>query len=158
MKHIFLNRIPAVIAVMFVFFFSSCKDKDNGTPATRITTVRFSGATEIPANTSTGSGSGKLTFDPVKKTVTYDLTWKLGDPAATTTDMHFHGAADGSDTKSSPVVVELEGFSTGNSGTFSGVTRVLTDVEISQLLGGMWYLNIHSTTVPGGELRANIKF
>jgi hypothetical protein len=163
MKNVFSNQIYfTTVAVFFILFsFSSCsKDKNNNNtmPAKKTATLTFSGANEIPANNSTGTGSGQVSFDPTAKTITYNVSWKLGLPAATTTDMHFHGAEDGSDTKSSPVVVELEGFSTGNSGNFSGTTRVLTDAEVNQLLAGKWYMNIHSTTVPGGELRANIKF
>jgi hypothetical protein len=164
MKNIFFNQISfaATAALIVLLSFSSCsKDKNDAAPAKpakKTATLNFSGANEVPANSSTGTGSGQVSFDPAAKTITYNVSWKLGLPAATTTDMHFHGAEDGSDTKSSPVVVELEGFSTGNSGNFSGITRVLTDAEVNQLLAGKWYMNIHSTTVPGGELRANIKF
>jgi hypothetical protein len=160
MKNITLNRVFIAFAAMFVcaLTFSSCsKDKDDK-PAVKTSALTFSGASEIPANNSTGTGTGQVSFDPKAKTITYNVTWKLGLPAATTTDMHFHGAEDGSDAKSSPVVVELEGFSTGNSGKFSGTTRALTDAEVNQLLAGKWYMNIHSTTVAAGELRANIKF
>ena len=163
MKNVFFNKVyfTAVASLFVIFSFSSCskdKDKDNTMPAKKTATLNFSGANEVPANNSTGTGSGQVSFDPTSKTITYNVSWKLGLPAATTTDMHFHGAEDGSDTKSSPVVVELEGFSTGNSGNFSGTTRALTDAEVNQFLAGKWYMNIHSTTVPGGELRANIKF
>ena len=163
MKNVFLNKVyfTAVAALFVIFSFSSCskdKDKDNTMPAKKTATLNFSGANEVPANNSTGTGSGQVSFDPTSKTITYKVSWKLGLAAATTTDMHFHGAEDGSDTKSSPVVVELEGFSTGNSGNFSGTTRALTDAEVNQFLAGKWYMNIHSTTVQGGELRANIKF
>jgi hypothetical protein len=71
--------------------------------------------------------------------------------------MHFHGAEDGSDTKSSGVIIGITGFTTANTGTISGTTRALTDVEVNQLLAGKWYLNIHSSTNTSGELRGNIK-
>jgi hypothetical protein len=163
MKNINLNRVsaPAAVLLMVLFLFPACKKDKNETAETaplKTTSITFSGANEIPANNSTGTGTGQISFDPTAKTITYSVTWQLGLPTATTTDMHFHGAEDGSDTKSSPVVVELEGFSTGNSGKFSGTTRALTDAEVNQLLAGKWYMNIHSTTVTGGELRANIKF
>ena len=33
----------------------------------------------------------------------------------------------------------------------------LTQEEEDQLLNGMWYLNIHSTTYPAGELRGQVE-
>ena len=31
--------------------------------------------------------------------------------------------------------------------------KMLTDMDIEQLRGGIWYVNVHSTTYPGGEIR-----
>lgn len=142
-----------------LFTFSACK-KDDDTPVdnTKKVTVTLSGAQEVPSVTSSGTGSAQVTFDPTLKTLAYNMTWKLGSATATTANMHIHGAEDGSDTKSSGVVIGITGFTTGSTGMISGVTRVLTDVEIAQLLAGKWYFNIHSSTVASGELRGNIKF
>ena len=148
-----------IAGTMLLFTFSACKkDDDPVVDNKKHSTVTLSGAQETPAIISSGTGSAKLTFDPTLKTITYTLTWTLGSPTATTANMHIHGAEDGTDMKSSGVVMGITGFSTTNTGTISGTTRVLTDVEVNQLLAGKWYLNIHSSTVPGGELRGNIKF
>jgi len=150
--------IFAVCAV-FLTTFSGCKkDDDEVVDMMKRVTVTLSGAQETPAITSTGTASAKLIFDPSLKTINYNITWTLGSATATTTGMHFHGAEDGSDLKNSGVVIPLTGFSTSNTGTISGTTIALTDVQVAQLLAGKWYLNIHSSTVPGGELRGNIKF
>lgn len=161
MKAILKTRSIAAIAVILIsqLTFSGCKkDDDEPVDQTKKTTVQLSGAQEVPANTSTGTGTAQITFDPVTKTITYTMTWQLGSSIATTTNMHFHGAEDGSDAKSSGVVIGITGFTTGSSGTISGVTRALTDAEVNQLLAGKWYLNVHSSTVTAGELRGNIKF
>jgi hypothetical protein len=164
MKAIFKSRLPMIFAVCAVFLttFSGCKKDDEAVavdPMKRVT-VTLTGAQEVPAVTTTGTGSAKLIFDPSLKTINYNITWTLGSAAATTANMHFHGAEDGSDLKSSgvPTGFGLTGFSTANTGTISGTTIALTDVQVAQLLAGKWYLNIHSSTFPGGELRGNIKF
>lgn len=161
MKAIFKSQLLTVFAVGAILLatFSGCKkDDDEEVDLMKRVTVTLSGAQEVPAVTSTGTASAKLVFDPVLKTINYNMTWTLGSAAATTTNMHFHGAEDGSPTKSSGVVIGITGFTTANTGTISGTTRALTDVEVAQLLAGKWYLNIHSSTVPGGELRGNINF
>ena len=152
--------IFAVCAVLLTTFSGCKKDDDEVVDLMKRVTVTLSGAQETPAITTTGTGSAKLIFDPSLKTINYNITWTLGSAAATTTNMHFHGAEDGSDLKSSgvPTGFGLTGFSTANTGTISGTTIALTDVQVAQLLAGKWYLNIHSSTVPGGELRGNIKF
>ena len=154
------NKIYAAIAVtVLLFSFSACKKKDNDpVDLTKKATVTLSGAQEVPAVTSTGTGTGQLSFNPTTKVITYNFSWQLGSTTATTTNMHFHGADDGSDIKSSAVAIGITGFPAASSGNMSGQTVALTDAQVSQLLAGKWYLNIHSSTVPGGELRGNIKF
>lgn len=157
----FIQTSTVVMAVFMLFFsFSACKKNKDKDPEDlkKKSHVMLSGAQEVPANASTGTGMGDVVYDPATKTITYSFTWQLGSAAATTTNMHFHGAEDGSDTKSSVVVIGITGFTTASSGSMSGETRVLTDVEVNQLLAGKWYLNVHSSTIPGGELRGNIKF
>lgn len=161
MKAIFKNQLLTVFAMGAVFLatFSGCKkDEEVVVDPMKRVTVTLSGAQETPAITSTGTGSAKLVFDPLLKTINYNITWTLGSSTASTANMHFHGAEDGSDLKSSGVVFGITGFSTTNTGTISGTTIALTDVQVAQLLAGKWYINIHSSTVPSGELRGNIKF
>ncbi len=161
MKTIYNNKLPLVFAICAVLLgtFSGCKkDDDEEVDNMKRVTVTLSGAQETPAVTSTGTGTAKLVFDPLLKTINYNITWTLGSPTATTTNMHFHGAEDGSDLKSSGVAIGITGFPTANTGTVTGTTVPLTDVQVAQLLGGKWYLNIHSSTVTSGELRGNIKF
>jgi hypothetical protein len=136
-----------------------CDDDDDGpVDNTRNETIQLTGANEVPPVNTTGSGSADISFDPDMKMIGYEISWSLGSAADSTVGMHFHGSETGSDTTSSPVVIPLSGFTRDNSGSFSGMTRELTDAEVAQLLAGKWYLNIHSGTYPGGELRGNIKF
>lgn len=160
MKSIFKHRLMTGIAVLAVLMttFSSCKKDDEVVDNMKRVTVTLSGAQEVPAITTSGTGSAKLVFDPVLKTLNYNITWTLGSSTATTSAMHFHGAEDGSDLKSSGVALGITGFATGSSGTLVGTTVALSDVQVAQLLAGKWYLNIHSSTVGSGELRGNIKF
>ena len=92
------------------------------------------------------------------KMITYKINWQLGNSAASTTNMHFHGSENGSDAVSSPVAIGITGFAPGSTGSTSGMTVALSSAQEAQLLAGKWYINIHSSTVPSGELRGNIKF
>jgi hypothetical protein len=162
MKKVVLNRIYSMVAVsgMCLLLISACKKSSNNPePVNNLltTTVQLSGANERPVVVTTGTGTAKITYDKTAKTIAYDLSWQLGDPGSTTTAMHFHGADTGSDSTSSPVEIPITGFATGSSGTLSGTTRALTPAEESQLLAGKWYVNVHSSVAPAGEIRGNIK-
>lgn len=161
MKANFKRQLPIVFTICAVLLvtFSGCKKDDDEVvdPLKRVT-VTLTGAQEVPAVATTGTGTAKLIFDPLLKTINYNITWTLGSATATTVSMHFHGAEDGSDSKNSGIVITLTGFAPGNTGTFTGTTAALTDAQVAQLLAGKWYLNIHSSTVTSGELRGNIKF
>lgn len=160
MKTYLTHRAYTIVAVagIFLLLFSECKKKDNrpSTPPIYKADVVLNGATETPPITTTGSGTAAITYNSGTKTIGYNLTWQLGSATATTTGMHFHGSETGSNATSSPIVIEIPGFTSASSGTLAGTTRALTDVEQAQLLAGKWYVNIHSSTVPGGEIRGNI--
>lgn len=160
MKTYLTHRAYTVLTVagIFLLLFSNCKKKDNrpsGPPIYKADVV-LSGANENPPVTTTGSGTAAITYNQATKTIAYTIAWQLGSTTATTTGMHFHGSETGSNTTNSPIVIEITGITSASSGTVSGTTRALTDVEHNQLLAGKWYVNIHSSTVPGGEIRGNI--
>lgn len=151
-------QLFACAAVLTLFLFIGCKKDKEPVSLIKKVTVQLSGAQEVPAVTTTGNGSAEISYDPTLKIITYKITWQLGNTSATTTNMHFHGSETGNDAISSGVAIGITGFSTGSSGTLSGSTIALTDVQAAQLLAGKWYVNIHSSTVGSGELRGNIKF
>lgn len=117
--------------------------------------VALLSSNERPVIASDGAGEMDVTYDDVNNTLRYTITWQLGNPDDATTAMHFHGPADPQ--SSAPPVIDIEeGFNKGASGTISGTTRPLTQVEEDDLKAGLWYVNIHSNTHKTGELRGNL--
>ncbi|MDP3468393.1 MAG: CHRD domain-containing protein [Daejeonella sp.] len=160
-KSLLIGSIKSISLILLsVIALSGCKKDEAEEPVSLIkkANVTLSGAQEVPAVNTTGTGTAEISYDPTMKMITYKITWQLGNASATTTNMHFHGSDTGSDTVSSGVAIGITGFSTGSSGTLSGMTVALTDAQEAQLLAGKWYVNIHSSTVGSGELRGNIKF
>lgn len=115
--------------------------------------LALSGQFEVPANPSTASGVLVGTYDDATNVLSFTLMFNglLGQATAA----HFHGpAAAGTN---GPVVIGFAGFPAGvTSGTYSN-TYTLTPPQESELLCGMWYVNIHTTLFPGGELRSQLK-
>lgn len=112
----------------------------------------YSGAQEVPPNASPAKGTIVGTYNDVTNTINFSIIFS--GLVANTNNAHFHGpAAPG---VGAGVTIGHAGFPLGvTSGSYSS-TAVLTDAQEAQLLAGLWYSNIHSTTFPGGELRAQI--
>jgi uncharacterized protein (TIGR03118 family) len=106
------------------------------------------GASEVPAGTTTATGTASLTL--IGNQLSYVVSYAgLSGPA---TASHIHGPADAA--HSAGVLVPLNTPS-GTSGTISG-TVSLTPAVLADVLAGVTYINIHSTANPGGEIRGQI--
>ena len=115
--------------------------------------VKFSAdlaaSAEVPPNDSAGTGKVDATLDTETKMFTWNITYDgLGGEA---TAAHFHGpAAEG---ENAPPVVPIDG---ALASPISG-SATLTDEQITQLQGGMWYFNVHTAQYPDGEIRGQVK-
>lgn len=110
--------------------------------------VTLNGASEVPPVTTAATGTGRLTL--IGSQLFYDLSYAGLTGAATAA--HIHGSAD--PTQPAAVLVPLN-TPTGTAGTISG-TVPLTPTELSYLLAGLAYINIHTTTNAAGEIRGQI--
>lgn len=129
-----------------------------GASATSYTiSAALDGAQEVPPVATPATGTLTGTYDDV----TNFLSWSgvFSGLIGTTTTAHFHGpAAPGA---SAGVAIGITA-STGDvfpigvtSGAYSG-TATLSAAHETQLLSGLWYVNIHSTFKTGGEIRGQI--
>src|SRR4030095_13482969 len=103
------------------------------------------GKAEVPPNTSAATGTADLDYDPASKKLSWKVTYTgLSGPA---TAAHFHGPAEAG--KNAGVAVAIP-----NAGT-SPVegSATLTDAQAADLVGGKYYINIHTAANPGGEIR-----
>ena len=143
--------------------------------ATTIYTANLSGPNESPPNASPGTGSAVVTIDDVLNTMRVQVTFSglLG----TTTASHIHTPTAAPFTGTAGVATTtptFPGFPLGvTSGTYDQLFNLLLDssynpvfeaanggtaatAEAALLTGiasGKAYLNIHTTVVPGGEIR-----
>ena len=106
------------------------------------------GKSEVPPNASAGTGTADITYDPASKKLSWKLTYSgLTGPA---TAAHFHGPAEAG--KNAGVAVPIPGAA--NSPVEGSAT--LTDAQAADLLAGKLYVNIHTATNPGGEIRGQV--
>jgi CHRD domain len=110
-------------------------------------TAALNGASEVPPNTTAGTGEVKADLDTVTKVFSYNVTYSgLTGPAVAA---HFHGpAAPG---VNAPPVITMKDLASPIAGT-----AVLSAPEMSDLQGGKWYFNVHTKAHPGGEIRGQL--
>lgn len=105
----------------------------------------INGAQETPPTPSPATGLGCFSFDPNTNVISYNITFTtlLG----TETAAHFHTGAPGI---AGPVIISLP------LGSPKIGTAAMTPAQVSALLAGNVYANIHSTVFPGGEIRGQL--
>ncbi len=114
-------------------------------------TASLSGAAEVPANAGTGTGVGMFTLDGT--TFTYDVSYS--GLTATPSAAHIHGPAAVGVNAGVVFAILADGTLTAASGRYFG-TAELTPTQVTQLNDGLWYVNIHSASFPGGEIRGQV--
>jgi CHRD domain len=107
----------------------------------------LSSAAEVPANSSAATGRLDATLDKGSNALRWTLTYSGLSGLATMA--HFHGPA-------------LAGANAGVVVPFPSATSpakgetMLTPMQISDLMAGKWYANVHTAANPGGEIRGQV--
>ena len=109
--------------------------------------VMLSGSQEVPAVTTSASGSGAITVGADKAVSGSVTTSGVAGTAA-----HIHMAAAG---QNGPVIVPL--VKSGDNGWAVGPDAKLTDAQYDAFKAGNLYVNVHSDAHKGGEIRGQIK-
>jgi hypothetical protein len=113
----------------------------------------FSGAQQVPVNTSTATGTVIGSYHPISGLLGIKVTYS--GLSANATAAHIHRAPAGTN---GPVQIDFTplGFTFGaQSGTFSKII-LLSATQAADLLAGNLYVNIHNASFPGGEIRAQL--
>ena len=107
----------------------------------------LAGASEVPANSEKGTGEATLDFDSATKSLTWTVTYSgLTGPA---TVAHIHGsAAVGAN---APPIIPFPNVASPIKGT-----ATLTDAQVTSLMSGMLYVNVHTAAHGPGEIRGQI--
>lgn len=128
--------------------------------------ARLTGADEVPPNTDPTVAMGTFWLTG------HSLSFFVDVPAVTFTAHSAYIQGPALPGSTAPVLFDLGGptFRPGNDfgtppgyrffspfdGTFGAGPFALTDGQISQLLSGLWYVNVSSFTQPDGQLRGQI--
>lgn len=110
-------------------------------------TAKMSGAAEVPAVMTDGSGMAEATLNKDTNVLKWKVTYSgLTGPA---TAAHFHGPAIAG--SNAGVVVPF----TATASPIEG-QQTLTAAQVADLMAGKWYANVHTAMNKGGEIRGQM--
>ncbi|SAL13221.1 CHRD domain-containing protein [Caballeronia humi] len=106
-------------------------------------------SSEVPPRVSKGHGVVEANFDTTSKTLTWTATYsELSGPV---TMAHFHGPAPVGQNAKPQIPVDKGALASPMKGQ-----ATLTDQQITDLMAGQWYFNIHTAENPSGEIRGQV--
>lgn len=110
--------------------------------------VLLGGQFEAPPVVTTGNGSGTATYDMQTKMLTLNVSYQ--DLEGNATGAHIHGPA---------LVGQNAGVAWGLTvgSPIQDVLGPLNGAEETNLLNGLYYINVHTDLNPGGEIRGQIQ-
>jgi hypothetical protein len=168
MKLIKLTVLPLLFVSLVTF--NSCESDEELQKVTDFskTGIALTGAQEVPAVPSPALGTMDVFYSKSTRVLTYKVNWSgLTDSVLL---MHIHGSApigfaagvlQNIVTASNSIFPQKTSgkFTYSKTGTLSG-TLLVDGVAIKEadLLNGLYYMNIHTTPFPSGEIRGQITF
>lgn len=118
--------------------------------ATQSFEVQLSGAQEVPAVQTDGVGKAHLTYNPATRELTWSVHYSgLSGPV---TMAHLH---DGPSGQNGPIAIWLTRHGRAVKSPIRGRRR-LTAAQAKQFLAGDWYINVHTSAHPAGEIRGQV--
>jgi trimeric autotransporter adhesin len=120
--------------------------------AEQIFVGNLDGLQEVPANSSTATGFGRVTLNDAETQITVSVYYS--GLSAVTTNGHIHGPrAVG---VNGPIIFNLAPTAGQTSGSVVNATFAITPTQVADLKAGLHYFNIHTSALPGGEIRGQI--
>jgi len=138
----------AFIAVALIAAGCSSGNKGQQASATRSFKADLTAAQEVPPTDSGGTGVALVTLDPNGM-----LRWNVSYQALTGPAMaaHFHGPAGPGANAGVTVNIGDQGLPSPMQGSTQ-----LNATQVADLVGGRWYINIHTARYPNGEIRGQV--
>ena len=143
-------RTLGLLSMAAALVVAGCDDDDETGPDPEVYTATLTGASEVPAVTTTAAGTA--TFTVSGNTINYVVAINNWPADRTVTAAHIHNppGAGGTGTV-------LLGWPQASISTTGGTGQVTaSDAQLATIRAGGTYFNVHSSENTGGEIRGNL--
>lgn len=125
-----------------------------GAQSTSFFTAQLSGANEVPPRATPATGTATLGYSLATRM--FEIGFSFANLTTAPVGAHIHTGVAG---VNGPIIINLtSALPGGTSGTSATVTGTLTAAQESALFAGGLYVNVHTPTFPGGEIRGQLFF
>ncbi len=131
--------------IMLISFGTSAQNLSNRI----ILSARLQGINEIPSVTTNANGVASFLLNATRDTMQVNIAFTGMKASA----MHIH---EGKPNTNGTVVKDLTQFISGNIARFTLTGADLSPSNLRKYFSGDFYINIHSTNFPNGEIRGQI--
>jgi CHRD domain len=148
-------RILSVLAAAGIL--AACSSNTSSTSESQATDNRIQfvadmdGHQETPPVTTDANGSGTIMLDRATRKLFWDISYS--NLSSRVTGAHFHGPSGPGVAADVQVPVQVP---SGSTERIKGEAQ-LTDEQMREVLGGLWYVNIHTEEHPDGEIRGQVE-
>ena len=138
----------ALLLLTVVIGVGACNKNETTTSSGTVSfTATLKGAVETPPNTSTATGMANFTFNKTTKILSGTVTFS----GITTTAAHIHKGAVGV-----PGGVIFPLGTAPFTSPINFTSAALDSTQEADLMAEMYYVNVHSTQFPDGEIRGQL--
>ncbi|MEX0800911.1 MAG: CHRD domain-containing protein [Dehalococcoidia bacterium] len=139
-------RLALAMLVLATALFAYSADSAEASSLFR---AELDGAQEVPPTASPATGTATVVLNDAETMASITLAFTASELLSPQIDAHIHGpAAPGVD---GPIVFPLP-----TQGGFVGLPWPLTPADVANLKAGLLYINVHTVTNPGGEIRGQL--
>ncbi len=143
-----ITILPIALLVAFCLFLTSCNEENPTLPTTFKAVLN--GTSEKPtATASTATGTFQGILDETTRVLSYTVSYA----GLTPTMGHFHRIDTTKTDGTGPVDIPFPSLTS----PIIASTTALTPLQIYRLKNGQYYVNLHTTQYPNGEIRGDIK-
>jgi hypothetical protein len=114
--------------------------------------VYLNGRQEVPANNSPGSGTCMVTLNSTETQVSVECRYRNLTSNVVGAHIHDNGPVG----VNGPIRFNFN-YTGGTTGTIGPLTFTTTPAQVAELRSNRWYVNIHTSNFPGGEIRGQVK-
>jgi hypothetical protein len=141
-----MRHFIKILAIFFISFaIVACDDDDPIPNPNKTFKATLNGASESTPNASTATGTATLVYNTTTKIFTVTVTHTVPTPTAAHIHKGVVGVAGG----------VIFGFPSATS-PISYTSVALDAAQEQDLYDGLYYVNVHTTAFPGGEIRGQL--